>query len=420
MGRPKGSRKSVPSYCLHKRSGKAYVTIGGQEKYLGTYDSPESHVAYDRLVAEWLASGRTTPAAPAKSDAPPSVTVTMLLGAFWEHAQTAYPAPPFAPGKRPAGELGNYYDVIKVLRPLYGTTSAAEFGPRRLRALAETMIGLKWSRNYINRSLSRVKAIFKFGVAHELIEPSVHHKLAAVDGLKRGRSAARETDPIKPVAEHALDATLPYLSRHVRAMVEFQLLTGARPGEVCGLRTRDMDTSGAIWLAKLSEHKTAHHGHEREIRIGPKAQAVLRPFLKTDLAAFIFSPAAAEAERLADQHARRTTPIGQGNRPGTNRKRRRARAPGERYDVDSFRRAIARACDRADEWGKGGAIISNDERFIPRWHPHQLRHNAATRLRRDYGVDAANIILGHTTLRATQIYAEADGAKASKIMAEVG
>ncbi len=36
------------------------------------------------------------------------------------------------------------------------------------------------------------------------------------------------------------------------------------------------------------------------------------------------------------------------------------------------------------------------------WHPHQLRHTAATELRRAYGVEAARIILGHASLDATR------------------
>jgi integrase len=54
------------------------------------------------------------------------------------------------------------------------------------------------------------------------------------------------------------------------------------------------------------------------------------------------------------------------------------------------------------------------------WHPHQLRHSAATRLRREYGLEAAQVILGHRTLAVTEIYAEKNVAAAQRIMAEVG
>src|SRR6476646_5133730 len=42
------------------------------------------------------------------------------------------------------------------------------------------------------------------------------------------------------------------------------------------------------------------------------------------------------------------------------------------------------------------------------WHPHQLRHNAATRFRREFGLDVAQVLLGHKTLAVTQVYAERD------------
>ena len=54
------------------------------------------------------------------------------------------------------------------------------------------------------------------------------------------------------------------------------------------------------------------------------------------------------------------------------------------------------------------------------WHPHQLRHNAATRLRKEYGLEAAQVILGHKTLAITEIYAEKNVEAAQRIMAAVG
>jgi integrase len=54
------------------------------------------------------------------------------------------------------------------------------------------------------------------------------------------------------------------------------------------------------------------------------------------------------------------------------------------------------------------------------WHPHQLRHAAATRLRKAFGLEAAQAILGHKTLKVTEIYAEKNVEAARKIMAAVG
>ncbi len=54
------------------------------------------------------------------------------------------------------------------------------------------------------------------------------------------------------------------------------------------------------------------------------------------------------------------------------------------------------------------------------WHPHQLRHNAATNLRKEFGVELARIILGHATAFTTEIYAEADRQQAIEVIAKVG
>ena len=41
--------------------------------------------------------------------------------------------------------------------------------------------------------------MFKWGVAEELIASTMYHTLKTVEFLKRGRSQARQTDPIEPV-----------------------------------------------------------------------------------------------------------------------------------------------------------------------------------------------------------------------------
>ncbi len=43
-----------------------------------------------------------------------------------------------------------------------------------------------------------------------------------------------------------------------------------------------------------------------------------------------------------------------------------------------------------------------------RWHPHQLRHNAAAELRKEFGLEAGRIILGHCSAVITEVYAEKD------------
>jgi len=54
------------------------------------------------------------------------------------------------------------------------------------------------------------------------------------------------------------------------------------------------------------------------------------------------------------------------------------------------------------------------------WHPHQLRHNAATAFRRKHGLEVARVLLGHKTAAITEIYAEADQQRAVEVMAKMG
>jgi hypothetical protein len=61
------NRKSVPSYRVHKPTGRAVVTLpdgrgGRRDFYLGAYGSAECRREYARLVAEWETCGQRLPA----------------------------------------------------------------------------------------------------------------------------------------------------------------------------------------------------------------------------------------------------------------------------------------------------------------------------------------------------------------------
>lgn len=411
-----------PKYQHHKASGQAIVTLNGQDIYLGPHDTEESRREYDRVIGQWLASGRQTPAAAA------GLYIAELALAYSNHADAYY--------RRSKGERAAIASALTVLLSAHAATRAADFGPVALRAVREAMVARGWCRNYVNQEIGRLRQMFKWAVERELVPAQVLLGLQSVVGLKRGRSQAPESDPVTPVADAHVDATVRCLpSRQLRAMVELQRLTGMRPGEVCAMRTRDLDTAASVWTYRPAAHKTDHHGHDRIVYLGPRAQQILAPWLRPDLDAHLFQPAEAEAQRLADRHAARKTPAHHGNRPGTHRRRRPRRQPGDRYTVDTYRRAIARACEIAfampESLRKAPSKETAEQRQARRaaaaawrkahcWHPHQLRHTAATNLRRDYGLEAAQVILGHKTLTVTQVYAEKNVLAAQRIMGEVG
>lgn len=429
---------SNPKYRRHRASGQAVVTLDGRDFYLGAHGTRTSKAEYDRLIGEWLANGRRLTASPGAA-----LSMVELIAAYWKFAKDYY-----ARDSGNAGDVGGLKIALRQLKALYGPTPAAEFGPLAMKAVRVEMVKAGWSRGYVNQQVGRLRRMFKWATENELIPPAVLHGLQAVPALRKGKTDAPEPDPVTAVAEEHVAQTLPHLSRHVRAMVELQSLSGMRPGEVCGMRTADVDTTGKLWLYAPPKHKTANHGHARTIYLGPRAQGVLRPFLRGELAAYIFSPADAESERQERRHAARTTPLSCGNVPGSKRPKSKRRV-GERYTVTAYRQAIARACDAAfppppglarqrvaRRRGKGTRLESEGEwrarlgaekyaelrawQLAHRWHPHRLRHTAGTRLRKEYGLEAAQVILGHATLQVTQIYAEKNVASAMRIMGEVG
>lgn len=402
-----------PTYRHHRASGQAIATIEGRDFYLGPWKSKASKIEYDRVVAEWLAAGRRLPASQLAD-----ISVGELIERFLVHVAEFY-----VKAGQPTSEQCLFKSALKVLNRLYGVEDAGAFGPLALEAVRGEMIRMGWCRRTVNSQTNRIRLMFKWGVSKQLVSVTTHQALATVSGLRAGRSAARESVPIQAVREAVVEATLEFCTNTVAAMVRLQHLTGARPGELCSMRVRDVDRAGETWLYKPRHFKTEHHANapRREIYIGPRGQQILAPFLmKLDPDAYVFSPIESEKERRQERHLARKTPLHIGNRPGTNCRRKPKRTPREHWDAGSYRHAIVRACDKADAWAKGGVVVGNDERIVPRWHPHQLRHTAATELRRKFGIEATQVVLGHSNLTTSEIYAAADSEAARKIMAAVG
>ena len=188
-----------------------------------------------------------------------------------------------------------------------------------------------------------------------------------------------------------MEATIAELSNLVADMVRYHRLTGCRPTEVCLLRPRAIDRSEDIWSFTPESHKTEHLERHRTIYIGPSAQAILTPYLDRPEDQFCFDPR--EAPK-AKKNAR------------------------ERYTKDSYGRAVRRAVERinrrrTEEDGERAELLKS-------WSPNQLRHSAATEIRKQFGVEGAQVILGHASADITQVYAERDLKLAKQIARTLG
>ncbi len=128
----------IPKHCHHKGTNQGYVRLGGRAHYTGVWGLPETNDNYDRLIAEWLAAGRVA-AVPAESRA--AYTIADLVADYWTYLESAFPN-----SKEPI-------NIRYALRPavrIYAEMPAADFRPRHLKAVRQTMIEAGLSRRIIN------------------------------------------------------------------------------------------------------------------------------------------------------------------------------------------------------------------------------------------------------------------------------
>ena len=469
-------RSSLPQLRRHKGTGQGLVRLPdanaspprARDFWLGVWPEsqeqppPTVRQKYDSVIAEWLAAGRELARMPSLAgkiqppvaDATPSrgvarspqkegsgSTVLEVIAAYVEHAQAYY----VDPEGKPTSEMKEIVLSLRPLRFFHAEEPADAFGPLKLKRLREHLItGYEHSRygpqpalcrKLINRRVDVIKRMFKWAASEELVPPSVYHGLQAVAGLRRGRSAARETGPVLPVEVDLVERTLPHLPPHVAGILELMLHTGMRPGEACRIRLAEIDRSGEVWLYRPSRHKTAHHGHARVIAVGPKAQSVLRRFIRVqcphcgaagrpEILGFVegrcpqcavptvevhpsseavFSPWWQREERYLEMRRARKTKVqpSQENR----RKEDAQRLPGESFTPSALGHSIRVACKR---------------HHLSLWHPNQLRHTHATLVRRAFGLEAAQVVLGHSKADITQVYAERDEALAASVALKMG
>lgn len=396
----------VPKYRLHRARGTAFVQhwsikSSDHRLYLGKYGTPESIEKYQAFLRDLANLDREdTEEEETVVIAGSYPTVEEVCAAYVKYAEKHY--------QREHGlshEFNMMVDAIKPLVEECGDTIAKLFGPKRLKRVRRRLVKRKLARRTINHMVSRIKRIFRWASEEEIVPSHLYHRLTCVKGLYRGEMNCRDPKKVKPAPLVDIEALLPHLSPVVADMLRIQYWCDMRPAEVCIMRAVDIDMSGAIWLYRPHDHKTAWRECDQVKAIPPIAQVIIRKYLRPDLTAYLFSQtdtAAWRAEqRQANGKPRKTKRYPSEERrvqlKSATRVRRASRhADSMRFDTKSYYRAIGYGFKRA---AKAGIEID-------RFAPNQVRHSITTFVSQRLGQQAAQRYAGHSDLNTTNIYTE--------------
>ncbi|MCY2990639.1 MAG: site-specific integrase [Planctomycetota bacterium] len=340
----------------------------------GPYNSPESREAY-RL---WLRDTVMVDAPAVFEDEKGPVSLPRLVHKFLD----------FAEGYYDKGEYDNLRYALIPLAEYYKNSMAVDFSPKRFKDYLGTLAKKKQARGYVNNQRRKIIRMYLWAGEEEIVPGEIGQRLLCVKGLREGRTEAREPEKLPPIQWEWIEAALGKLSDHLHDMLLIQWYTLVRSDSLVNAKGEQFADSGGslFWRPK---HKTQKQGKELIVPIGPQCKAVLQPYL--------------------DKAEDPTAPLWSPRAVSGNRRYRPA------YSTYSYRQAIARAAERVNT----ARVEANLEPF-PHWTPHHIRHSRGQMIRERFGAEAAQSMLGHASLTATQIYTSKRLALAQQIANELG
>jgi integrase len=410
MGRP---RTPFPPQPKTDEAGKVRVWWNGRWWHLGTADDAKSWSAeYARLCALWAIDPHALP----------SHSGEYLVAELCRDYLASADSP------RPGLGRDRVKLAIKLLLEVHRETTVDEFGPRALRSWQAWLCKLKslkpsskgsprFNITTVNYHVDSIRRVWRWGVASERVLADQAAALATVPRPKFGDT--RPPRVVEPADPAHVRAALPFMLPPVRAMVALQCATGARPGELCGLRAGDVQRGGKlhvpgagvqdldalkVWAYVPPKHKLTWRGKPRYLLFAGESQKILEPFLRRPATEYCFSPAEAMEWLRAEQRATAAKlREKKGVKTGGSRKvkvevpRRSFKA---KYGKDAYAKAIRTACQRAG---------------VPSFPPYALRHLAAAEVKGLFDLDAVQALLGHHTKAMAEHYGGAAFGKAAEV-----
>ena len=228
----------IPKYRKHSNRNYAIVEHQGERHRLpGKFNSPESLAAYAVFIKELGSVGLN-------AELTSRATIGELIVAYLDHAMANYSRKEYLHCKAALDRVS--YRFADLPASQFGPVAAGKVRDLMIYGDAEAEFG-PWARKHINLQMGRVRRMFRWASSTEAIPASVWHSLKALEPLKKGRSAAKETDKVHPVDFEEVNRLVPFCSPTLVAMLGVQMLTGMRSENVCLIRGSDIDRSGNVW-----------------------------------------------------------------------------------------------------------------------------------------------------------------------------
>lgn len=182
-------------------------------------------------------------------------------------------------------------NIQRWLNEWFPTADGDNFDQFDLETFRQRMEGLtyisggkrkKYCRLSINKTVSALKKVLKWGVLENKFNSENFHKIALVPQLQMGETTAPESERKVLVNDSDVAATLPYMSEKYADIIRIQRITGMRTGEICELSNDTIDEityrAQGVAIFRPRHHKNAHRGHQRQIPLTRDALEILSKY----------------------------------------------------------------------------------------------------------------------------------------------
>ena len=239
-----------------------------------------------------------------------------------------------------------------------------------------------------------------------MIPGGVYEALRCVDGLKRGRTEAREGRKVKPICDADILATIEHLPAVVADMVQLQRLTGARPGEICDIRPGDINRKARrLGVRPASPQDGAPRSAAGDLHWCQGAADSIAVSVAGGRRLLLFATRSGKQATCGPARGPQDAAIVRQSTRHESESYSRGGRPGEKYDRILRRRSTAGGCEggRRHRGVRIGCGI--------------VRHRSAQTFR---ARSRASVPGARRRLSTSEIYAERDFAKAANVARQIG